>query len=93
MSDIVKPRALSGFPEWLPEQKIVEERMLRFIRGAFERFGFAPIETLAVERKEVLTAKGVAHTFELAPGRHDFVYWKARLPRSLAFFAASLAKE
>jgi histidyl-tRNA synthetase len=60
MSDIVKPRALSGFPEWLPEQKIVEERMLRIIRGAFERFGFAPIETPAVERKEVLTAKGVA---------------------------------
>ncbi|HZO15948.1 MAG TPA: histidine--tRNA ligase [Polyangiaceae bacterium] len=60
MSDIVKPRAISGFPEWLPEQKIVEERMLRIIVGAFERFGFAPIETPAVERIEVLTAKGVA---------------------------------
>jgi len=59
-SPIVKPRAVSGFPEWLPEEKAVEERLLRLIRTQFERFGFAPIETPAIERKEVLTAKGVA---------------------------------
>ncbi|MEQ8965959.1 MAG: histidine--tRNA ligase [Azospirillaceae bacterium] len=57
---IVKPRPVSGFPEWLPEEKAVEERLLRLIRTQFERFGFAPIETPAIERKEVLTAKGVA---------------------------------
>jgi histidyl-tRNA synthetase len=43
----------------LPEEKLLEERMLRIIRTSFERFGFAPIETPAVERKEVLAAKGV----------------------------------
>lgn len=59
MSDIVKPRAISGFPEWTPAQKLVESRMLRVIQDTFERFGFTPIETPAVERKEVLTAKGV----------------------------------
>lgn len=56
---IVKPIALGGFPEWLPEQKLVEERVLRVIRREFERFGFTPLETPAVERREVLSAKGV----------------------------------
>ena len=56
---IVKPLPVSGFPEWLPEEKLVEERWLAVIRRAFERFGFAPIETPAIERKAVLSAKGV----------------------------------
>jgi histidyl-tRNA synthetase len=56
---IVKPQPLSGFPEWLPEQKLVENRLLSIIREEFERYGFAPIETPAVERKEVLAAKGM----------------------------------
>ncbi|HET8728621.1 MAG TPA: ATP phosphoribosyltransferase regulatory subunit, partial [Alphaproteobacteria bacterium] len=61
MSDkqIIKPQPISGFPEWLPEEKLVEERLLRVIRREFERFGFTPIETPAVERKEILTAKGI----------------------------------
>ncbi|MEE8271335.1 MAG: histidine--tRNA ligase [Alphaproteobacteria bacterium] len=61
MSDqkIVKPVPVSGFPEWLPEEKLVEERILGVIRQQFQRFGFAPIETPAIERREVLAAKGV----------------------------------
>ncbi len=49
--------AVSGFPEWLPEVRIVEQRVLDAIRGAYELFGFAPLETPAVERLEVLTSK------------------------------------
>ncbi len=56
---ILKPQPVSGFPEWLPEEKLVEDRLLRVIRTEFERFGFTPIETAAVERKDVLAAKGV----------------------------------
>ncbi len=56
---VVKPRAISGFPEWLPAERLVEQRFLDIIRETFERFGFAPIETPAVERREVLTAKGI----------------------------------
>ena len=61
MSDtkIVKPRPIGGFPELLPAEKLIEERALSIIREEFERFGFAPVETPAVERKEVLEAKGV----------------------------------
>lgn len=58
MAERVAAERISGFPEWLPEQKLVEEAFLRTIRGVFERFGFTPIETPAVERTAVLTAKG-----------------------------------
>ena len=56
---IVKPQSIGGFPEWLPEEKLVEERCLAIIREEFQRFGFTPIETPAVERQEILTAKGI----------------------------------
>jgi histidyl-tRNA synthetase len=49
---------VSGFPEWLPAERLVEERFIDTIRQQYQRFGFTPIETPAVERLEVLTAKG-----------------------------------
>ena len=42
---MAKARPISGFPEWLPEQRMVEQRLLDGIRRQFELFGFAPIET------------------------------------------------
>ncbi len=57
-NQIIKPKAISGFPEWLPQEKIVENRFLDVIRSSYERFGFVPIETPAIEREETLTAKG-----------------------------------
>ena len=59
MAGIVKPQPISGFPEWTPAQAIVERRFLGIIRKEFERAGFSPIETAAVERKDILHAKGV----------------------------------
>ena len=58
----VTPSPISGFPEWTPAERLVEQRMLDQIRAAFERFGFSPIETPAVERNTVLTAKGGEET-------------------------------
>lgn len=55
---IVTPKPMSGFPELLPEQQLVFNRCLDIVRATFERYGFAPIETPAVERKDVLTSKG-----------------------------------
>lgn len=55
MAGTISP--VSGFPEWLPEVRIVEQHVLDAIRGAYELYGFAPLETPAVERLEVLTSK------------------------------------
>jgi histidyl-tRNA synthetase len=49
----------SGFDiELLPGEKRLEQFLLDTIRQVFERYGFTPIETPAVERLEVLQAKG-----------------------------------
>jgi histidyl-tRNA synthetase len=48
----------SGFPEFLPGEKRLELDLMEKIRTVFEKYGFTPIETPAVERLEVLQAKG-----------------------------------
>lgn len=50
--------SLSGFPEWLPEGRIVEQFVLDHLRHVFELHGFAGIETRAVETLEQLESKG-----------------------------------
>src|SRR5436305_2231044 len=49
---------LSGFPEWLPAQRIVELATIERIRNTFELYGFAPLETRAVEPLDQLLRKG-----------------------------------
>ena len=49
---------LSGFPEWLPRQRVVEQLVLDVIRDTFELHGFAGIETRAVEPVDRLLGKG-----------------------------------
>ncbi len=56
---MAKISKISGFPEWLPEQKLAEERVISTIRGIYESFGFTPIETPAVELLSTLGSKGV----------------------------------
>jgi histidyl-tRNA synthetase len=53
-----KPVPLSGFPEWLPDGRIVELRLLDSLRRTFELHGFAPVETRAIEPLSSLLAKG-----------------------------------
>ncbi len=50
---------ISGFPEWLPGEKIVENRIIAVIRSVYESYGFLPIETPAVELLSTLGSKGV----------------------------------
>jgi len=56
---MAKPAKISGFPEWLPEQKIAEDKVIATIKGLYESFGFSPIETPAVELLTTLGSKGV----------------------------------
>lgn len=55
---IYKPRPITGFPEWLPEVRRVEQQWMDHIRKVFESYGFCSIETPSVEEIEVLSAKG-----------------------------------
>lgn len=55
---IYKPRPISGFPEWLPDIRMIEQQWLDHIRRIFESYGFCNIETPSVEELDVLHAKG-----------------------------------
>jgi S-formylglutathione hydrolase FrmB len=41
---------------------------------------------------EALTARHIDHEYFLGPGKHDFAFWSARLPHSLAFLRDHTAR-
>ncbi|HTY72792.1 MAG TPA: histidine--tRNA ligase [Actinomycetes bacterium] len=55
---MARPRPLSGFPEWLPAERIAEQRVLDQLRRTFELWGFVSVETRAVEPLEQMLRKG-----------------------------------
>jgi len=48
---------VSWFWELLPEQKIIEEKILNIIKTSYKKIWYTSIETPAVEKNSVLTAK------------------------------------
>jgi histidyl-tRNA synthetase len=54
-----KVRPISGFPEWLPEQRIIEERLIEQIRSVYCSHGFVGMETPSVELLSTLAGQGV----------------------------------
>jgi histidyl-tRNA synthetase len=55
---MARPTPLSGFPEWLPDGRVVEQHILDVLRRTFELHGFTGIETRAVEPLDQLLRKG-----------------------------------
>lgn len=53
-----KVTPISGFPELLPAERLLELHFLDVVREVFELHGFAPLETRAVEPVERLVGKG-----------------------------------
>ena len=57
MSRLVEPRVLKGFRDYPPALMIPRERLMETARQLFRSYGFAPIDTPAIELTEVLLAK------------------------------------
>ncbi|MEE1651337.1 histidine--tRNA ligase [Brachybacterium sp. J144] len=55
---MAKIAALSGFPEWLPAERLVEQHVMDVFREVAELHGFSGIETRAVEPLEQMLRKG-----------------------------------
>lgn len=53
----IKPRILSGFRDFLPQQMLVRQHIIGLFRDIFERHGYEPIETPVLEHLDVLTGK------------------------------------
>lgn len=53
----IKPRILKGFNDYLPDVMLPKQRMLDAVARTFESFGFAPLQTPALEYADVLLGK------------------------------------
>ena len=60
--DIIKPRTLSGFMELLPGKQARFEKMLEILRRTYSLYGFAALDTPAIEDAQILLAKGGGET-------------------------------
>jgi len=58
----IKPRTLSGFMELLPQKQARMERMMEILRKTYSLYGFAPLDTPAIEDAQILLAKGGGET-------------------------------
>ena len=65
MANLIEPRTLKGFRDYVPSLMIPRERVLQTARDVYRSYGFAPIDTPALEYAEVLLGKGGAESDRL----------------------------
>ncbi|HEX3726438.1 MAG TPA: histidine--tRNA ligase [Pirellulales bacterium] len=58
----IEPRTLKGFRDYLPEAMLAREWLVDTARRVYRSYGFAPIDTPALEYLEILTGKGSEET-------------------------------
>lgn len=59
---LVEPRTLKGFQDLLPEDLIPRKAVIASIETVFQKYGFAPLETPALEHLDVLLGTGGEET-------------------------------
>ena len=90
---LIKPQTLKGFRDHLPETMMPRENLIETARQVYRSYGFAPIDTPALEMLDVLVGQGSDETdkqmfrFEDAGGRQ--VGMRFDMPIPLARFAAA----
>jgi histidyl-tRNA synthetase len=62
MAELIQPRTLKGFRDYLPEAMIPREKLMETARKVYRSFGYSPIDTPALELLEILTGKGSDET-------------------------------
>ena len=53
----MKPRILKGFRDYLPAEMLLRQRVIGDFRTLFERHGYEPLDTPAIEHLDILTGK------------------------------------
>lgn len=53
----IEARTLKGFRDYAPQEQLARQQMFAKIQSVFERFGFLPLSTPALEYKEILLGK------------------------------------
>jgi histidyl-tRNA synthetase len=93
----IEPRTLKGFRDYPPEVMIPRERLMETARRVYRSYGYAPIDTPALEYLEILTGKGSDETdkqlyrFEDQGGRWVGMRFDLTVP--FARFAAQYSQQ
>jgi len=61
-SQLIQPRTLKGFRDYLPETMIPRERLIDTAKSIYRSYGFSPIDTPTLEYWEILKGKGSDET-------------------------------
>ncbi|QDU54562.1 histidine--tRNA ligase [Aeoliella mucimassa] len=94
---MIQPRTLKGFRDYLPQAMLPREALMQTAREVYRSYGFAPIDTPALEYLEILAGKGSDETdkqlykFTDAGGREVGMRFDLTVP--LARFSAQYAQE
>ncbi|MDR2480994.1 MAG: histidine--tRNA ligase [Spirochaetaceae bacterium] len=62
MAELISPRVLKGFRDFLPENEVLRRTLIARLECVFRDYGFAPIDTPALELSEILLGKGGGET-------------------------------
>jgi histidyl-tRNA synthetase len=62
MAEIIEPRVLKGFRDYLPQDESARRALMEVLERVFRSFGFVPIDTPALEYAEILLGKGGGET-------------------------------
>jgi histidyl-tRNA synthetase len=93
----IKPQTLRGFRDFLPDQMMAREQLIDTARSVYRSYGFAPIDTPALEYAEVLLGKGGEESdkqvFRFTDQGERDVAMRFDLTVPLARFAAQYVQE
>jgi histidyl-tRNA synthetase len=62
MANVIEPKVLKGFRDFLPPAEIARRWLVEKIEASFRLYGFVPIDTPALEYAEILLGKGGGET-------------------------------
>jgi histidyl-tRNA synthetase len=95
--NLITPRTLKGFRDYLPDAMIPRERLIDVARRVYRSYGFSPIDTPALEYLEILSGKGGEETdkqlYKFQDHGDRWVGLRFDLTVPLARFAAQHAAE
>ncbi len=95
-NELIEPRTLNGFRDYLPSSMIPREQLIETAKSVYRSYGFSPIDTPALEYKEILTGKGGAESdkqmFQFQQGKRE-VAMRFDLTVPFARFAAQNINE
>ena len=84
----IKPQIPKGFRDFLPQQKMLRQQVIKTIQSTFELFGFEPLETPAIEYASILEGKygeegeKLIYKFEDRGGRKVALRYDLTIPLS-----------